>query len=371
MKSHPTLTRYREAARRLGCRATTADGIRRWTRDNTVSKTIRLHYSKPMQRWTWEDQQRTRKADPEAKRAKHDKAFRRRYLARLTRTENKLCKCDGTLSGIADYYLPQTESERILTLQEIARQRKIVTGKDSPVRAPTQYGIRIPVDAVNARKHGCTISMRGDNARVIACREPSHHDHEPGITKWKGGRPIKYTRAKNDNYVRSVAVVRDSLTLDYMLHNDTYAVTLPEGYHWHLDYLGLRAVSDADRSHDYHVCAADLLAQVENPERIPAMIRENAETRQRVKAEQAAEAAALAGIYVCVADSINAGNCRAGTIAFAKRHKLDVRRHYPAPELLAQANGEAGRVRLAITAARRRHGREMERGYCDLPQATH
>ena len=90
------------------------------------------------------------------------------------------------------------------------------------------------------------------------------------------------------------------------------------------------------------------------------------ETRQRMAAERAVEAAAVAGVYVCLADSIRAGNCRQGTLNFGQRHGLDPARHYSAPDLLAMANGDASRVRVAVTAARLRHEREMTAGVCEL-----
>jgi hypothetical protein len=92
--------------------------------------------------------------------------------------------------------------------------------------------------------------------------------------------------------------------------------------------------------------------------------------RLRWAAENAAEIAQNEGVFVCLADSIRAGNCKIGTLNFAERHRLDTSRHYTAIELLAQANGDAGRVRLAITAARFRHNQEMDRGYCDLSEHT-
>lgn len=112
--------------------------------------------------------------------------------------------------------------------------------------------------------------------------------------------------------------------------------------------------------------ARDLAAQAAAAFRVRAAHR-------AAQADEAALAATVdrgeaAGVYVCAADSVRAGNCRAGTESFATRHGLDTRRHYMAGELAALANGDAYRVRGAIIAALRRHRTEMTRGYAMLSE---
>lgn len=99
-----------------------------------------------------------------------------------------------------------------------------------------------------------------------------------------------------------------------------------------------------------------------------ARIRTNAETRRRLAAESAAEAAEAADVWVCIADSLRAGNCRAGTEQFAARHGLSTTAHYRAPQLLGIANGDYSRVRLAVKAACIRDRAERERGYAILSE---
>lgn len=93
----------------------------------------------------------------------------------------------------------------------------------------------------------------------------------------------------------------------------------------------------------------------------------------RDQAEIAAlvERGEAADIYVCAADSIVAGNCKAGTASFASRHNLDLHRHYRAGEIAAIANGDARFVRAAIVAAVRRNRRESAQGYCDVEEHRH
>jgi hypothetical protein len=73
-------------------------------------------------------------------------------------------------------------------------------------------------------------------------------------------------------------------------------------------------------------------------------------------------------VYICAADSIRAGNCKAGTESYASRHALDVHRHYRAGELRKQANGDARFVRAAILAGLRRTRRENQQGFALLEE---
>ena len=74
-------------------------------------------------------------------------------------------------------------------------------------------------------------------------------------------------------------------------------------------------------------------------------------------------------IYVCVADSLIAGNCPHGTTTWAERHDFDTQRHYRAGELAAAGKCHRARfVRAAIVAAYRRHRREMDTGRCELAE---
>jgi hypothetical protein len=90
-------------------------------------------------------------------------------------------------------------------------------------------------------------------------------------------------------------------------------------------------------------------------------------------AARAADAAAVKraeeiGVMVCLADSVRAGNCRAGSENFARNHGLDPSKHYTPAEVLAVANGQTRFVALACTAALRRTIRELDRGYSDLAE---
>ena len=204
--------------------------------------------------------------------------------------------------------------------------------------------------------------MRGKDAQVIPHDGPSYLHHEEPETEWKNGRPVRYTRATYDNYVRSIAYV-DGQTLDYLIHYTRNQVTLPNEYEWHVDENGLCARDKVRTAADYHVDASWLLA---GADAIVQIIESNRERREQLAAERAIERAKMRGVYVGIRDSVRAGNCEAGTRQFASRHKLDPKRRYPAEQLFELANGNADRVRIAIAAAVKRHKQELEQGYCEL-----
>lgn len=364
MSTHPSFTRCQAIAEAAGSNAKTVKGVARFLAGNKVARRSLWTLPRPMSAASWKLAEKTRKADPEAQRAIHDKAFRRRFLSGLNRREAKAIKCDGTIDGVMWYYA-QT-GNRAIELRECARLRSIVTGKECKAIAAPSFGHRVSVYEAIVRRHGVKLVLRGKNYSISSTKRPSYFDHKDGETEWKNGRAVKYNRATNDNFVRSLAVIRDSQTLDYVLHETTYTVSLPDGFQWGSDQNGLRVFCVNSPSDDMHPTAGDLVEASGNPLFFDIVISANRRTRMLYAAERTAESAKLAGVFVCLADSLRAGNCKAGTLSFASRHNLDPAKHYEAPELLAQANGDEGRVRLAITAARLRHEREEKNGFCIL-----
>jgi hypothetical protein len=300
--------------------------------------------------------------------ARDDAGFRRNWLRRLRRQIAALQSVPvGTLAQITS--AADSRTARQATIDDLRRQIGIALGK-LPAAILLPENKTLPGVLVNgfsaelARKHGASIDMRGHGAHLYSTHGTSYGVHSGGKTKWRNGKPVSYTHATHDNYVRSLAMIRagDPRTVDYVLHQTEVAVTLPEWMTWGVDANGLRAVCGPD---DYHPGAAELLAK-NAASLIAKKLAENAETLKKYAAQAAADAAEMEGVYVCVADSRRAGNCLEGTLSFAGRHGLDPARHYHAPEILAQGNGDTARVRLAIRAAVNRHQLEMERGYADL-----
>lgn len=307
-----------------------------------------------------------RKSNPEAKRAAKDPKFRRNFLRRLATEQAKVMSPPvATIDQISA--ANKSKSARQTRLNEIFAQRNIALGKNQqPPQLPRiNEGILIHSFSPDfARKFGASINMSGMDARLMASRLTYgvHSDHIP--SRKSGSKWVGFKRARHDNYVRSFGLIRDPQTFDYIFHDTRATIVLPAGMGWDVDHNGLRAFSGAD---DYHPTAADLLAKNAG-ENIASVLHKNAEIRRIHQAEKLAEAAEMMGVYVCVKDSLRAGNCLAGTQQFAARHGLNPDRHYHAPEILAQGNGDIHRVRLAIRAAMIRTKIENERGYALLEE---
>ena len=315
-----------------------------------------------MSKYRYAEDQKGRKADPEAKaaRAGHNK---KQYLAALTRRENALLKIlpglDGMITVIAQ------KSDRNRELMKISRLRDIVTGKKHPVKIVDLSGAikNTGFNSSLSEKYGFKCRKTGKNWELIASIEPSEIRHIDGETEWKNGKPKSYTRATNDNYVRSFAIILDSQKIEGIFHETRYGLELPAGYAWDKDQDGLKAVDVTTPENDYHPRVEDIFR---GSEYIITQLLENQAKRERQAAIAAAEKAELEGIYICLKDSLRAGNCFTGSTGFAARHGLSVAKHYSAFEILKIAeknNDNFSRAKLAISAAIEQHQKEMEHGY--------
>lgn len=211
---------------------------------------------------------------------------------------------------------------------------------------------------------GAPVCRRGKDWEVVGA-ERTYQVHAPGETTWKNGRAVAYSRAENISYVRAVGLVLSPERVAVSLHGRPDAIyPAPEGMRWDIDEHGLRLVSARG---DYHPSATDFLAQDPVAECV-ANLNRLADVREKAEAEARAEIAAARDVEVCLADSLRAGNCLAGSLAFAESRGLDTRRHF-APALLIRLGGDSLlRVRLAVRAAVTRHRAEMERGYSVLAE---
>lgn len=369
--THPTIERFKARLAVLKCQSKTSRGLLGYWNSLCAGQQRSLFwgtYGKvPVSRESavraWEKAVAARKADGDAKRAQADKAFRTRYLARLRRQEKALLayRADNLDQLLA--YVDSREA-RNEQLCEIARLRSIVTGKRcEPLHLGScEDGIVIPITVSNAKNMGADVIMRGSNCKLVPCRCASYGDHQDHVTRWKGGRPRTLVSSRHINYVRSVAMIDSPQVVEYQIHQTRIVITLPDGYTWGQDAIGLFAQCGPD---EYHVTGADLISR--NPAKtIVELLHEKRRMRDEMRAKASAERASLDGVYVCLADSLRGGNCLAGTLRFGEAHHLDPDRHYSALELLAIPGVDSGRVRLAITAARLRHAREMEAGVCVL-----
>src|ERR1019366_7082572 len=76
------------------------------------------------------------------------------------------------------------------------------------------------------------------------------------------------------------------------------------------------------------------------------------------------------GVRVGLLDSHDAGNCDAGTLAFAQRHCLDPKGYHSPAKLLA-LEPDNQRIKLAIAMAIRRHKRHAAKGEKVSYRRTH
>ncbi len=181
----------------------------------------------------------------------------------------------------------------------------------------------------------------------------------------RDGRAV-YCRADRQLEVPLYAVIESPAHLAAQIGPVRHDVVLPDGYYWDVDAQGLRVCCAASPRDDYHITAADV--ESGRPSHIIDQLLAGRATRLATAAREAASRAEAAGVYLCRADSIRAGNCPTGTDAWCAQHGLDLRRHYSALEVLDRVadTAQAGRVRLAVTAAVLRHRRESAAGVCVL-----
>ncbi len=324
-------------------------------------------------RLTWESEQQKRKEYPEAKRARHDRVFRKKFLKRLRERKRTLLREPArNCRTVTAWALKHAKRDR--ELQEIIRQRNIVLAPASRELVPITERpnwVYVPGDdrhdiAQIAEAQGLQVLRRAKHWRCCATLKPSSCAHAPGASRRINKRWSTVRYAINDTYLRFFAVVKTPQELEVVVHETIRSHTLPDGFVWDIDRNGLRILR-ADGA-DYHLTGQDLAHVIVDTLlfrlNTNAQIRRDAELR--AKADRVAFMADKAGVWVCAADSLRAGNCLAGTEAFAHRHNIDTTRHYPAKTLLDMANGDAGRVRLAISAASLRHKRELERGFSIL-----
>jgi hypothetical protein len=293
----------------------------------------------------------------EARRVAADREYRRERLRGLRR----VCRVSAAA------YSPERYAEA-----EAAERLARALGL--PARAEARDVYPIPV-----RWQDLPYTPTAKDASTRATLGLPRRDHAAGSTEWDGkGRP-HYTRATDDSLATSAAAVsRGTLRYWFQAPEGERSVSThsaPAGCRWDFDANGLRLVCGPD---DYHPTSAELrrgtdrmLAQLRaNADTRRRLAAENAETRRRLAAERAVERAEAAGVWVCLADSLRAGNCRAGSETWAARHGLDVRRHVEAGILFDHANGDWARVRLAIRAALTRHARELAQGFAVLAEHT-
>lgn len=146
------------------------------------------------------------------------------------------------------------------------------------------------------------------------------------------------------------------------------------GWHWGCDQLGIYVARTCNRNttHRYHVDSDDCVA---GWSRIWRNAMQHTDKQKQLAREQHASPvetliaqAARLGLHVDEADSVAAGNCRAGTRAFRLQHGLrDLVRIDVLQQLATTATGTLQhQIRRTIEHAARRCQNDLKRGYCLL-----
>ena len=161
-----------------------------------------------------------------------------------------------------------------------------------------------------------------------------------------------------------------------------YKHRAPRGWRYGTDELGIYLVRTRERRERfrYHLTSDDVrgglavmrgagIEHAERQRRRDGLRRDKkrmaASERRRIASERRRVTAALRGvpIWVGMQDSRAAGNCRAGTVAWAGQHGLDHGRYYPA-RVLERLHRSHPSVGAVIDAARARTLQDIERGFC-------
>lgn len=240
--------------------------------------------------------------------------------------------------------------------------------------------LSLQVERDQRRSHGALVpfgslslieGVRNNDRRVCwSSEEPARKNgkKESGSnSNWS-----KKSTFRRELMTLSVATVdpRDTKIATYAYYDrSAMEIRAPRGYRWDIDQDGLVLLGVAG---DYHPTGSELVAAAgDKCAAIIAALKSGATARREAKSKGRQQIAAIKlaereGATVCLRDSVRAGNCLAGSQSWASRHGFSASQHYRPSEVLAKANGDAGRVAIVVTVALRRHRAEMDRGYAIL-----
>jgi hypothetical protein len=173
------------------------------------------------------------------------------------------------------------------------------------------------------------------------------------------------------------------IRIDHNLGLISRLLSAPRGYYFSHDKNGIKIVSNSNKKIEYHPTAFDFIHITSSSNKFKDIIqnakylykvrkdnekRQRLEKRKKLDTEKYIKDAENQGCFVSFVDSILAGNCQAGTEAWAARCGLDKSQHYR-PSLLLQHGQKTGNeklVKIAVFQAIRRHQREISQGYSML-----
>lgn len=368
IENHPT---YKRARMCYGLKSTRGLANRaRWLKLPTwpiawwsTSKSIQDHHMRS-ERDKCAAFAEARKSFPDAKRSLHDKEFRRNYLRRMQSAFRAL---NRTRTDTLDQCLKSVEflhsDKRKNAIRNYELEMAIAKAKHGSFIAECPGLKAIPFTCEEKLMKDCSIKIcrRGNDWSVEATTTPSRLHHVDAQTEWRNGKAVGYTRATNDNYIRSFGIIdpQDNRQLHCILHETKYDNKLSEGYIFEIDNLGIKVIDVSTRA-DYHPTANQLIADPACASIINCL-RANYLTRQKAKSEISMEGK-LSDLYICVKDSLRAGNCLAGTLSFAGQNNIDPRKHYRADEIMDRY-GDNPRVVMCVKSAAKLYREEMAAGF--------
>jgi hypothetical protein len=255
------------------------------------------------------------------------------------------------------------------------------------VPVPQRYAVNVGAEgdcsalryAVMARPEECRRKNWGEPSRCV-------WGNAPGLASYTVNHGRYSSRCKYTHYTYGVTITHTLRAAGRVLvgaiptadgGSARLSRVLPAGWTWGHDAQGLRAVGAGGI--DYHPTLADIRDHARGTwysaqARALAAKRRAAE-RERRAAERAQTQEGRAmrrigpgDVWVCLADSIRAGNCMAGSVRFATAHSLDTRRHVLGAVLLRLATSAPERVQAVVEQARRREAKEFVRGYAVLAE---
>ena len=142
-------------------------------------------------------------------------------------------------------------------------------------------------------------------------------------------------------------------------------VMAPRGWRFGRDELGLYVERSGNRNalKRYHFTSDDVV----NGSMFVAA-RAHEERQRKSAAEQRAEKRVMGDVCVLPGDSLRAGNCQAGTIAFQSLHNLQGYCKASVLQRIAERLGgvRAKQILRAVAAATARTANDLQRGYCQL-----
>jgi hypothetical protein len=271
-----------------------------------------------------------------------------KIAALIAAVKNEGAQVDG-LFRAAGYEMPKLErAVQALHTIPLGAADESTAKLSARVGHPRRQNWGAPMPSIAPQVAGATIDETFAYSGKFKCR--IGYTYHPTMQS--------AARISNDGLLMSAIV-------GYIDNREHYTIPAGRGYRWAIDANGICIVRLADGA-DYHPSSDKIRA---GRGAIIAALRRCAETRKKTSADAKRDAKILAaaceaGVWVCLADSIAAGNCETGTETYARRHGLDIRRHYRAESLLA--NGDSRRIALAVLAAQRRQVRDMARGYAEI-----